>query len=234
MQYCLIRLKTKTLPGTLEKSQTQRPRPRIESLADLVFGLALSISAIILVGNSPTTSAGLFEDITTFALNFLILISVWLNYTSVTSILPIENTRTVVLNCVLLFAVSIEPFLFNLLTIYPQATGSRIYLLPTTSALYGLDIGGMMVILALFYLTLADEEKKLVPKGMLKEIKLRAITTFLSAVIFLLSALPIFNYLTISYTYVRTDLWFSTLVINWGRRLYSRRRIGRDVEAKGG
>jgi hypothetical protein len=89
-----IRLKAKPCLDPLEKSQTQRPRPRIESLADLVFGLALSISAIILVGNRPTTSAGLFEDIMTFALNFLILVSVWLNYTRVTSVLPIENTRT--------------------------------------------------------------------------------------------------------------------------------------------
>jgi len=90
-----------------------------------------------------------------------------------------------------------------------------------------------MAILGLFSLNLVDEEKKLVPKGMLKEIKLRAVTIFLSSAIFLLSALPIFNNLTIGDTYVRIDLWFATFAITWVRSLYLRRIRG-NVEAEGG
>lgn len=52
-----------------------KPKPRIESLSDLIFGLALSIGAIALVSNPPSADLGLFRDIVTFAFNFLILIS---------------------------------------------------------------------------------------------------------------------------------------------------------------
>ncbi len=35
----------------------RRPRPRIETLADLVFGLSLSIGAIGLIASAPTTQS---------------------------------------------------------------------------------------------------------------------------------------------------------------------------------
>jgi len=59
----------------LEEARNQRPRPRIESLSDLVFGLALSIGAIALVSSPPVTNAGLYRDIATFTFNFVVLIS---------------------------------------------------------------------------------------------------------------------------------------------------------------
>ena len=90
-----------------------RPRPRIEGLSDMVFGLALLVGAITLVGSAPNNVTGLFNDITTFAFSFLILISVWMRYTKIMSVLPLENRWTISLNT-LLFSVSIEPFLFNL------------------------------------------------------------------------------------------------------------------------
>ena len=38
----------------LREPGERRPRPRIESLADLIFGLSLSIGSIALIANSPT------------------------------------------------------------------------------------------------------------------------------------------------------------------------------------
>lgn len=204
----------------MEEHPTQKPRPRIESLADLVFGLALSIGAIILVGNPPATPSALENDIITFAFNFIILISVWLNYTSVTSVLPLENRRTLVLNVAMLFAVSIEPFLFNLLRVSPSPASPSFQLFVTTSALYGLDICGMMAILGIFSLTLADEEKKLVPRDMLRKVKLQATNFLISSGFFLVSALPIFDELSVAHTYVRTDLWWGALVVAWARRSF--------------
>jgi len=49
----------------------QRPRPRIESLTDLVFGLALSIGAIILISKPPTNPGELFQSIAALGFSFL-------------------------------------------------------------------------------------------------------------------------------------------------------------------
>jgi len=90
------------------------PRPRIESLSDLIFGLALSIGAISLVSRVPATPSRMLIDISQFGFSFLILVSVWLGFTNIMSVLPLEDGTTVILNLVLLFLVSIEPYLFYL------------------------------------------------------------------------------------------------------------------------
>ena len=91
----------------------QRPRPRIQSLSDLIFGLALSIGALNLITSKPADTAALFGSIATFGFSFLILIFVWFRYTEIMSVLPVETTRTRALNTVMLFFVAIEPYLFQ-------------------------------------------------------------------------------------------------------------------------
>src|SRR6266702_7971682 len=76
----------------------QRPRPRIESLTDLVFGLALSIGAISLISNKPTNPGYLYQAIAAFGFSFLILIQIWFRFTEIMSVLPVETTRTRILN----------------------------------------------------------------------------------------------------------------------------------------
>ena len=53
-----------------EETKPSVPRPRIEGLSDLIFGLALSIGAIQLVGNAPKTQGQLLEALTAFAFGF--------------------------------------------------------------------------------------------------------------------------------------------------------------------
>jgi uncharacterized membrane protein len=60
-----------------ETEPARPPRPRIESLSDLVFGLALSIGAFGLVSSPPTDDAGFYRDVITFGFNFVVLISIW-------------------------------------------------------------------------------------------------------------------------------------------------------------
>src|SRR5271154_5333345 len=98
-----------------------KPRARIESLADLIFGLALSVGAISLVSNPPTTSGQVQNDLVTFGFSFLILITMWLRYTRIMSVFPLDSPGVVRLNIVLLFCVSVEPFLFNLVRNPPAA-----------------------------------------------------------------------------------------------------------------
>src|SRR5437879_7741379 len=128
----------------------QRPRPRIESLTDLVFGLALSIGAIILISKQPANPVDLYRPIAGFGFSFLILIQIWFRFTEVMSVLPVQTALTRVLNTILLFLVALEPYLFNILPFFlsPRQTFSELY--DVTSSIYALDIGAIHGILALF------------------------------------------------------------------------------------
>ncbi len=212
-----------------EADSPARPRPRIESLSDLVFGLALSIGAIALIGSPPTSISNLYSDILTFGFNFVILISVWLRYTRVMSVLPVENRGTMFLNVLLLFSVSIEPFLFNLLRAGNSALEVTTSIRDVASALYGFDLGIVMLVMGIFTLELADEEKKLVPKAMISELRTEATTWAISAAIFLISALPAFDRLFVRGTFLRTDLWLAALVVIWLRRGSAKAKQAREV-----
>jgi len=202
----------------LGASEQARPRPRIQSLSDLIFGLALSIGAIALIGSPPANVEGLYNDLLSFAFNFIILISVWMRYTRVTSALPIETRRTSVLNTVLLFAVSLEPFLFNTFRSgnTPNPLGAALF--SAATSIYGLDLGVIMVVMGVFTISLADEEKKLVPADMLKDLRGEATVWFLAGICFLVSAAPVFDNLFLQGTWARSDLWLGALVISLVRR----------------
>ena len=100
-----------------EGKERSTPKSRIESLSDLIFGLALSIGALTLIGQPPSDFGHLVQSLLFYAFSFLILISVWYGYTRTMSLLHVETSRLVELNILLLFLVSIEPFLFNQLNI---------------------------------------------------------------------------------------------------------------------
>ncbi len=209
-----------------------RPRPRIESLSDLVFGLALSIGAFAIIGNLPTTVSALYGDLLTFTFNFLILISVWMRYTRVMSALPLETRRTLTLNTVLLFNVSVEPFLFNVFQSIHSNTPDARALLEVSTSLYALDLGVMMLVLGIFTLTLGSEERKLVPAEMIKEFRYEALGLFVAAGFFLVSDLPIFDSIFIGGSFLRTDLWAGALIVPWVRRTAMRAIAKRPTQAK--
>jgi uncharacterized membrane protein len=107
--------------------------------------------------------SSLVEDAGTFGFGFIILISIWLRYTRIMSVMPVETARTTRLNAALLFSVSVEPFLFGLLARPPDISSTLLSSFEgTASAIYALDLGGMMAILGFFSLTLASEEKAFV------------------------------------------------------------------------
>ncbi len=70
--------------------------------------------------------------------------------------LPVETGVVVLLNIVLLFLVSIEPYLFSLLN------STEVAVFDYASVLYALDLAGLMAILALFMHMLTIEERKLI------------------------------------------------------------------------
>src|SRR6266568_4471579 len=93
----------------------KHPRPRLETLSDLIYGLSLSIGAISLVitNNQASTASDINRNILEFLFVFLILITSWIIYTSDMSVLPVETRLVTLLNVILLILVAIIPYLFD-------------------------------------------------------------------------------------------------------------------------
>ncbi len=189
----------------------QVPRPRIQTLSDLIFGLALSIGAVQFIGNPPSDAANLSADLAEFAFTFLILINVWNRYTSTTSVMPVETPGMIRMNMLLLFLVAIEPFLFGVLFAPGLATSVG----EAASVYYALDIGGMNLILAYFTHLLASEERNLIPRDLTKRFRgIRNILLF-GAAVFLASALPVFWDVTYAGVPVRIYVWILAVPVLW-------------------
>ena len=161
-------------------------RPRIQTLSDLIFGLALSIGALTLIGQKPSDFQGLVLSILFYGFSFLILINIWRSYTQTMSLLPVETAKLINLNILLLFLVSIEPYLFN------QLLASNLVMVQNVSILYAFDLGGLTTIQTFFTTSLISEKKKNTPEQLLRAYKLRRNLQLIIAVIFFVSAIPIF------------------------------------------
>ena len=150
------------------------------------------------MSSPPTTAQAVDNALVTFGFSFLILITTWLRYTRIMSVFPLEGRRATNLNIMLLFCVSIEPFLFNIVRNTPAGVIPSLVdgYDNTTSMLYALDLGAMFGILGGFTLTIASEDRKLIPKALIRQYKIEGATLGAAGLIFLLSALPVFFRLT--------------------------------------
>ncbi len=195
-------------------------RPRIEGLSDLIFGLALSIGAIQLLGTSSQSTSQLLTVISSFGFSFLILIGLWNRYTTITSVMPIETTIMVRLNMLLLFLVVIEPYLFNILIV--QNGASQISLAEEASVLYGIDLACMNLVLAFFSHSLTREGgRRKITSEQAERFRMSRDMLFLVGSIFALSALPVFWTLDLFGFRLRYLLWLMTLPMVSLFRLFS-------------
>jgi len=204
--------------SSLSDATPQVPRPRIQGLSDLIFGLALSIGAVQLVTNLPSKTGDLTSDIVTFGFSFLILINVWNRYTATTSVMPVETRLMVRLNMALLFLVAIEPFLFEVMIVrgFSEAVGVE------ASLYYGLDIGGMNLVLAYFTHLLAQEERNLIPHEMIGHFKAIRDNLIFGAAIFMASDFPLYVAVDFAGLPLRVILWIIVLPILWIPRLFGK------------
>jgi uncharacterized membrane protein len=203
----------------LSQPNPQVPRPRIQGLSDLIFGLALSIGAIQFVGNLPKDAGALNSDLATFAFSFLILINVWNRYTSTASVMPVETGWMVRLNMVLLFLVAVEPFLFDVMVVQGLSTSAG----QAASVYYGFDIGGMNLVLAYFTHILTREEKNLIPRELINKYKVTRDVLLSAAAVFLVADLPFFSAIGPGGEPLRVDLWLLSLPLIWVPRLVGER-----------
>src|SRR2546425_8226488 len=135
-------------PGGNER----RPRPRIETLADLIFGLSLAIDAIALLPTSATTPGDMNSRILIFSFAFLFLITAWLIYTTYTSVLPVDTLSVTFLNVALLLLVALIPYLLNNVEL-----GDNAAIRDYSSSLFALDLSGILAILAILAHTVGVE-----------------------------------------------------------------------------
>jgi hypothetical protein len=210
-----------------------RTKIRIESLSDLVFGLALSIGSVFLIGKVPQTGQDLADDVLLFGFSFLILVMTWLGYSRTIAVLPVEVPFALLVNLLLLFCVALEPYLFFILQ-----SVQTLDLLNSGSMAYALDVGVMFLLLSALAFLVVKEEGKTSPNGghpRLHPVVLRRFRRVMKAeaivgAIFVVSALPIFWTMT-PIGYLRFTLWYSSFVILPAGTLRSVREKRRDVTA---
>ena len=198
------------------------PRPRIETLADLVFGLSLSIGALALIAESPLSTGELVSHIAAFLFSFLILITAWLVYTTYMSVLPHETRWLTFLNVCLLFLVALIPYLLNSTEIanptLSEAASSEIR--DFASSLFAVDLAGIMLLLAAFAQLIASEKDLGSPEAARLFRGGRNRLAILSVVL-LASAAPVFWQLTLFGEPLRLYLWYAPLVSYWVGRAVS-------------
>jgi uncharacterized membrane protein len=221
-----------------EDTKLQAPpriKIRIESLSDLVFGLALSIGSLILIENPTTSGTGLATNVVLFGFSFVIVVLIWLGYSRTTAVLAMEVPYALLANVALLFLVALEPYLFYVLVSSPaQNPGFA----DAASVVYGLDLGGMFLMLAaLGRLVLRRANIRAAGSTALHPLVLERFRRVgradaVAGAVFVVSTLPIF-WIETPAGYLRFDLWgiaFVVFIPTFGRRWSEYRKRGRDHE----
>jgi uncharacterized membrane protein len=129
------------------------------------------------------------------------------------SVLPMENRTTRFLNVIMLFSVSLEPYLFNLVSLFGHATETEV--VHYASILYALNMAALMAILAFFTRELTIEEKQLIAVELLEPYKKVRNTLLIAAGLFLLTMFPQFWFWRIQDVPSRFYLWLIPLAVFW-------------------
>jgi hypothetical protein len=199
----------------------RRPRSRIETFVDLIFGLSLSVGAIALISSAPPTSpSDLDGHILAFIFIFAFLITSWMIYTYQMSVLPIETRLVTFLNVIMLALVALIPYLLNNVEFVNQglstsdSTGIRNY----ASSLFAVDLAGILAILATFSHVISIEEKNLVTPEIARVFRQSRNVQFALSVLMIVSLAPVFWNYTAFGIPLRLYIWLVPVVVYWVRR----------------
>src|SRR5437588_9550780 len=207
-------------PGVLSTQEgrraPRRPRPRLETLSDLIYGLSLSIRAISLViTNSQSSSASdINRNSLQFLFVFLILITSWIIYTSDMSVLPIETRLITFLNIVLLILVALTPYLFDQVV----STFNSLNVQEYASVLFTVDLAASLLILAIFAHIIAQEEDHLVDGYVM--IRMRRVRNRLSILtgIVLIALVAPWDWVFLG-VHIRLLIWSVPIISFWINRM---------------
>lgn len=190
----------------------RRPRPRIETLADLIFGLSLGIDSIALIPSSGLTPADMNLRILGFAFAFVFVITAWIIYSTDASVLPMDESLVMFLNIGLLLLVALIPYLLNSVVIAIDTIGDY------SSTLFALDLTGILVILATFAHILGVESNHLVPHESVTLFRNGRNRMAILAVLMVVSIAPPFWTLRFAGVPLRLYLWTLPLLSYWAGR----------------
>ena len=194
----------------------RRPRPRLESLSDLIYGLSLSIGAIslVLTNAQSSTVSDINRNVLEFLFVFLLLITSWIIYTSDMSVLPIETRLVTFLNVVLLILVAIFPYLFDQVVSTFNPDSVQEY----ASILFTIDLAGTLVIMATFAHIIAREEEHLVDGEVMIRFRTARNRMSVLTVVVLLSLAAPWDWLFMG-VHVRLFIWYIPIVSFWVFRM---------------
>lgn len=204
-----------------ERPRPSRPRPRLETLSDLIFGLSLSIAAIALIAQAPTSTGEINSHIFAYVFTFLILITTWLAYTNIMSVLPLETRTVTVLNVTMLLLVTLSPFLLNTVEISNKSlsTTEAMMISDYASQLFALNLAALLTIIGLFYHILTIEEKALIAPELVGRFRTARNLMFVLAGVFVISIAPQFgSWMILGYP-LRFILWYVPIISFWTRFL---------------
>ena len=198
-----------------------RPRPKIETLVDLIFGLSLSIGAVALITvSAPSSTAEINRRLLAFIFTASFLITNWMVYTYQMSVLPVETNFVIYMNVVMLILVATVPYLlYNVEFANPNLTPQEYSVIQDyASSLFAVDLAAILAILASFSHIISIEEKRLVAPGLAKSFRQsRNVQAILSAIV-LISLAPIFWDLSIFGVQLRLYIWAIPIIVYWIRR----------------
>ena len=198
---------------------SRRPRPRIESLSDLIYGLSLSIGAISLVitNGEASSISDINLNIVEFLSVFLILITSWIIYTGDMSVLPIETHLVTFLNIVLLMLVATIPYLFDQVVAKSNPAPVQDY----ASILFTADYALTLIIMAIFAHIIAQEEKQLVDGPIMIRFRRSRNTLLVLSGVVVVSVVAPWNLFFLG-VHVRPIIWFVPIIIFWFNRMRSK------------
>ncbi len=195
----------------------KHPRPRIETLADLIFGVSLGIGSLVLIGELPASAAEINSHIAAFVFTFLILITAWLIYTTDMSVLPVDTVPVTFLNVGLLLCVALVPYLLNgVELVNPSLTPVDAYAIRDySSSLFALDLTGILLILATFAHVISIEERKLVAPELSKLFRNGRNRMLIIGAVMAVTVLPVFWQVTWFGIPLRLYAWYIPLISYW-------------------
>ena len=103
------------------------------------------------------------------------------------SLLPADTNTLVNLNILLLFMVSIEPYLFNYLL-----GAATVEMAQNVSVVYAFDLGGLFLIQSFFANSLVPQKKRGLSKKLVREYNFRRYNLLTGALLFFISTIPAF------------------------------------------
>ncbi|NNN17155.1 MAG: DUF1211 domain-containing protein [Thermoplasmata archaeon] len=164
---------------------------RVEALGDMIFGLALSITAIQLAFAPPNNPVEVVGYIAEFVVSFGLLVWIWTSYTRITERITVEREKLLLLSALLLMLVSLEPYL--LFIVWSGVfLGRDQTLLDLSSIAWSLDVALMFLILGLMMRQGILHPAHEVPSALSHEIQNLIHWRYVSAALIALAILPVF------------------------------------------